>query len=145
MTNDTRTKEQVESFPAWAQDLTKLYAFFSPMEDRIVILPDAQPKKSEGGLMMESTAKGKIEPLGTVLATGPGRHSEYADFEIPMKIKRGQRVQYPKFAGDDYFLDEKGRWTDWATIGRTPTDTILIKVVRQPAILQAWPLEPINS
>lgn len=129
-----------EDFPEWARDLTKLYALFSPTQDRIVIVPDAEKKVTAGGLMMASSSKGKIEALGTVVAVGTGKHSEYADFKIPMEIKVGQRVQYARFAGDDYFLDESGHWTEWASVGRAPTGTILIKLVREPAILQAWPL-----
>ncbi len=128
-------------FPAWAQDLTTLYPLFSPTEDRIIIVPDAEKKLTSGGLMIASSGKGKIEALGTVVAVGPGKNSEYSNFKIPIDIKVGQRVQYARFAGDDYFLDEAGHWTEWASVGRTPTGTILIKVVRQPAILQAWPLK----
>lgn len=146
MTNDIRPiAAQVgeSEFPEWAKDLTKLRSLFAPTEDRVIIIPDPEKTKSVGGLIMTSSAKGKIEPLGEVVAVGPGRQSEYADFKIPMEIQVGQRVQFAKFAGDDYFLDADGHWVDWATVGRTPTGTILIKVVRQSAILQAWPIQPL--
>lgn len=142
MTNPTTPASQVGEgeFPEWARDLTKLYSLFSPTQDRIVIVPDAEKKMTAGGLHIATSSKGKIEALGTVVAVGPGKHSEYANFKIPMDIKLGQRVQYARFAGDDYFLDENGHWTEWSTVGRTPTGTILIKLVREPAILQSWPI-----
>ncbi len=140
MTNQVtnRSVQQVNEFPEWARDQEALSKLFSPTEDRIVILPDPEKTKMASGLLIATTTKGKIEPLGTVLAVGPGRNSEYSNFKIPMEIKNGMRVQYAKFAGDDYFLDKDGHWTDWASVGRTPTDCILIKVVRQSAVLQAW-------
>lgn len=140
-TPERNAASQVDELPAWAQDMEKLQKLFSPMEDRIVVVPDPEKTTMSSGLLLANTAKGRIEPLGIVAAVGPGRNSEYNNFRVPMEVKVGQRVQYPKFAGDDYFLDENGKWTEWASVGRTPTGCILIKVLRQSAILQAWPIK----
>ena len=137
----TAAQIKESELPGWAKDIQKLRALVYPTEDRVVILPDMEKTISnKTGLIMTSSAKGRIEPWGTVIGVGPGKQSEYSDFFIKPWVQLGARVNYAKFAGDDYFLDEEGSWEEWANVGRTPTGKILIKVVRQSAILQMKPV-----
>lgn len=124
-----------DKIPEWAKDPTKLPIKFQPCADRIVVFPDPPRTRTTGGLIIDDNSKGKIEPTGTVLAVGPGKWSEYSGTRIPMEIQVGKRIIFGMYAGDDYLLDLSGHLIPYATVGRITTNHILVKVLRQDAVL----------
>lgn len=89
-----------------------------PLEDRILILPDKPPSKTDSGLFIPETHQEKHQPArGTVVAVGPGRelggnailykmyklYCEQAGVEMdikhPMPLKVGDKVMYGHYSG----------------------------------------------
>lgn len=89
-----------------------------PLEDRVLILPDKAPSKTDSGLYIPESAQDKMQPArGTVVAVGPGRElggnailykmyklqCEQAGVEMetksPMPLKVNDRVMYGHYSG----------------------------------------------
>jgi len=100
-----------------------------PLEDRIVIEPDAAPKEVNG-IIIPDTAQDKLKPAqGTIIAVGPGKNNDPVMvkihrvllaickfFKIPVpdeaketiiKLVPGDKVLHGKYAGVDYTVDGK--------------------------------------
>lgn len=123
----------ITDLPAWAQDPKKLPVNFEPTQDLVVVLPDAL-RQSTGGLMKAESVRGQIEPMGTVIARGPGKFSDFTGTLIPNDwVKIGSRYTYSKHAGDDMLLDEFGVVTPY--LGFVPDNHILVKIMRAGALL----------
>lgn len=119
--------------PDWAKDLTKLAISFQPLEDRVIIVPDPVRDVSEGGVVYAVTTRGHFELTGQCIAVGPGKWSEFSNARMPMEIEVGKKYNYPKHVGDDMVLNENGRLVMYT--GRIPKNHLLVKVVRQNALL----------
>jgi chaperonin GroES len=74
----------------------------TPLEDRVVVMPDEELETMRGGLYIPDTAKEK-PTQGEVLAVGPGR-VEKGD-RVPMEVKVGDKVLYGKYSGTNITLD----------------------------------------
>ncbi len=74
----------------------------TPLEDRVVIMPDDETETMRGGLYIPDTAKEK-PTQGEVVAVGPGRVEKGA--RIPMDVKVGDKVLYGKYSGTNITLD----------------------------------------
>lgn len=70
-----------------------------PLEDRVVILPNAQGETMRGGLHIPDTAKEK-PTQGEVLAVGPGRIEKGERVKIDLGV--GDTVLYAKYSGSPY-------------------------------------------
>jgi chaperonin GroES len=75
-----------------------------PLEDRIVVRPDAAEATTASGLVIPDTAKEKPQQ-GEVLATGPGRRTENSGELIPTGVKVGDTVVYSKYGGTEITVD----------------------------------------
>lgn len=65
-----------------------------PINDRVVVKPQAPEEKTKGGIIIPDTAKEK--PLqGEVIAVGPGKDA------IAMTVAIGDTVLYGKYAGQE--------------------------------------------
>jgi chaperonin GroES len=81
-----------------------------PANDRILVKPIDEGEQTYGSIVIPDMGKEKPE-LGKVLATGPGRLSEYGKM-IPIRsCKVGDIVLLPKigtlridFEGDEYYI-----------------------------------------
>ena len=137
MTTPTQTfvQQTIDTIPEWAKDPLSLPLKFQPTSDRIVVFPDPMKTTTAGGLQISTVTRGKIEPVGTVIKVGPGKWSEYSGTRVPMEIKEGSKIIFGMFTGDDYLLDREGRLTPFASVGRVTTDHLLVKVLRQDAVL----------
>ena len=62
-----------------------------PLDDRIVVRPNAAEERTASGLVIPDTAKEKPQQ-GTVLAVGPGRWSDDEGEHFPLAIKTGDVV-----------------------------------------------------
>ena len=71
-----------------------------PLDDRIVVRPNAAEERTASGLVIPDTAKEKPQQ-GTVLAVGPGRWSDDEGKHFPIDIKVGDVVLYSKYGGTE--------------------------------------------
>jgi chaperonin GroES len=76
----------------------------SPLEDRVVILPDEETASMRGGLYIPDTAKEK-PTQGEVIAVGPGRVTDKGE-RIRMEIQVGERVIYGKYSGTPFQVED---------------------------------------
>ena len=84
----------------------------TPCNDRILIKPIDEGEQTYGSIVIPDMGKEKPE-MATVIATGPGRLSEYGKM-IPIRsCKVGDTVLIPKigslridFEGDEYFITQ---------------------------------------
>ncbi len=74
----------------------------TPLEDRVVVMPDEELETMRGGLYIPDTAKEK-PTQGEVLAVGPGRVEKGE--RVPMEVKVGDKVLYGKYSGTNITLD----------------------------------------
>lgn len=71
-----------------------------PLNDRVLIEPDAPETKTASGIIIPDTAKEK--PLkGTVIAAGKGKKDE------PVTVKKGDKVLFGKYSGTEIQIDGK--------------------------------------
>ena len=71
-----------------------------PLDDRIVVRPNAAEERTASGLVIPDTAKEKPQQ-GEVLAVGPGRWSDDEGEHFPLDIKVGDTVLYSKYGGTE--------------------------------------------
>ena len=74
----------------------------TPLEDRVVVIPDDEAETMRGGLYIPDTAKEK-PTQGHVIAVGAGRYEKGA--RVPMDVKVGEKVLYGKYSGTNITLD----------------------------------------
>lgn len=73
---------------------------FTPLGERLVILPIEQEETTSSGLVLPDTAKEKPQE-GEIVAVGEGRLNDEGK-RVPMEVKVGDRVIYSKYAGTEY-------------------------------------------
>jgi chaperonin GroES len=81
---------------------TKPKLRITPLEDRVVVVPDEEGETMRGGLYIPDTAKEK-PTQGEVLAVGPGRVEKGE--RVPMDVRVGDKVLYGKYSGTNITLD----------------------------------------
>lgn len=81
---------------------TKVRLNITPLEDRVVVMPDEDTETMRGGLYIPDTAKEK-PTQGEVLAVGAGRVEKGA--RIPVDVKVGDKVLYGKYSGTNITLE----------------------------------------
>ena len=74
----------------------------TPLEDRVVIVPDDEAEAMRGGLYIPDTAKEK-PTQGKLIAVGAGRFKNGA--RVPLDLKVGDRVLYGKYTGTNLTLE----------------------------------------
>ena len=76
-----------------------------PLNDRVVIKPTEREETFAGGqLVLPETAKEKPQQ-GEVLAVGPGRYDDDGEKRLPLDVKVGDQVLYPKYGGTEVKID----------------------------------------
>jgi len=70
----------------------------TPLGDRVLLKPSLEETKTTSGIIIPDTAKEKTQ-TGEVLAIG--------DDSDKIKIKKGDRVLYDKYAGTQVTLDDE--------------------------------------
>ena len=74
-----------------------------PLGDRILILGMDKEKNTKGGILIPDTAKEKPQE-GKVIAVGTGKMDDKGK-RIPLDVKKGDRVLFGKYAGDEIKID----------------------------------------
>lgn len=83
---------------------TELRTVVRPMNDKVLILPDAAETVSKGGIVIPGVAQDK-PTMGTVIAVGPGMIGVDGERHAP-GVVFGDRVIYGKFAGVEIKVDD---------------------------------------
>lgn len=71
-----------------------------PLEDRVVVEPQAAEEKTASGIIIPDSAKEKPQS-GKVVAVGPGTK------DVTMGVKVGDTVLYGKYSGTELTLEGK--------------------------------------
>ncbi len=74
-----------------------------PLEDRVVIKPQAAEEKTSGGIVLPDTAKEK-QQRGTVVAVGSGKLLDSGD-RAGLSVKTGDTVVFGKYAGTEIKIE----------------------------------------
>ena len=69
-----------------------------PLEDRVLVLPQAAEERTASGIIIPDSAKEKPQK-GSVIAVGSGNK------DVDMQVKVGDTVLYGKYAGTELKLD----------------------------------------
>ncbi len=105
-----KKKKTVKRIPPRAsKSAVKSTLGITPVNDRVLVKPEELEKITASGIIIPDTAKSEKSTIGTVVATGPGRHEEGK--LVPMAIKVGQKVYFNpgwenelEWKGEKYFL-----------------------------------------
>ena len=73
-----------------------------PLADRVLVKPLEQDEVKKGGIIIPDTAKEKPQE-GEVVEAGPGRTEDGK--QIPMEVKKGDRILYGKYSGSEVSVD----------------------------------------
>ena len=76
---------------------------FRPLYDRVLVKRLESEQKTAGGLFIPEAAKEKPQQA-EVIAVGTGRLTEKNEI-VPLTVKKGDRVLFGKYAGDEVKLD----------------------------------------
>ncbi|MGA8181882.1 MAG: co-chaperone GroES [Desulfobacterales bacterium] len=76
-----------------------------PLNDRILVARVEEKQKSKGGIIIPDTAKEKPQE-GKVVEAGPGKLDDSGN-RIPNQVKKGDRILFSKYAGNDVKIDGK--------------------------------------
>ncbi|MBN2227284.1 MAG: co-chaperone GroES [candidate division Zixibacteria bacterium] len=77
-----------------------------PLADRVLVKPLEFPEnKTPGGIVIPDTVKEKPQE-GEIMEVGPGRMTEDGK-QIPMEVKKGDRILYGKYSGTEVTVDGK--------------------------------------
>ncbi len=76
-----------------------------PLQDYILIEPIEKEEQTPAGIVIPDTAKEKPQE-GEVVAVGPGKRNEEGE-RIEMDVKKGDRVIYKKWGGNDVRVNGK--------------------------------------
>ena len=75
----------------------------TPLDDRIVVLPDSADDKTESGIYLPEAAKEKPQ-TGKVIAAGPGKLTDTGE-RGALSVKKGDTVLFGKYAGSEVDID----------------------------------------
>jgi chaperonin GroES len=75
-----------------------------PLGDRVVLKPVEREERTKSGIVLPDTAKEKPQE-GIVQEVGSGRVLDNGA-TVPLELKKGDRVLYAKYAGNEFKIDE---------------------------------------
>jgi chaperonin GroES len=75
-----------------------------PLGDRVVLKPVEREERTKSGIVLPDTAKEKPQE-GIVEQVGSGRLLDNGT-TVPLELKKGDRVLYAKYAGNEFKIDE---------------------------------------
>ncbi len=76
-----------------------------PLGDKILVEILEAEEKTKGGIILPDTAK-EEKSEGKVIAVGPGKVLESGKVQ-PLEVKKGDRVIFGKYSGDEISIDGK--------------------------------------
>ena len=90
----TKTKKTTKS---------KATTTITPLDDRVLVLPDSAEEKTASGLYLPEGAKEKPQ-TGKVVAVGPGKLTDAGE-RGALSVKKGDTVLFGKYGGSEIELD----------------------------------------
>ena len=75
----------------------------TPLDDRVVVLPDSADERTESGIYLPEAAKEKPQ-TGKVIAAGPGALTDTGE-RGALSVKKGDTVLFGKYAGSEVDID----------------------------------------
>lgn len=72
-----------------------------PLYDRVIVKPDVEEDKTKGGILIPDTASKEKPQTGEVISVGEGLTDDK-----PLKVKKGDRVLFGKYGGNDVTIDD---------------------------------------
>ena len=78
---------------------------YKPLSDRVIIEPQEAEQKTRSGIVLPDSAQEKPQ-IGKIINIGPGKVSDEGKL-IPMTVKPGDMVIYPKYGGTEIKVDNK--------------------------------------
>ena len=82
-----------------------MVAKLKPLYDKIVIEKPEEEKTTKSGIILPDNAKEKPQ-TGKVIAVGGGKILD-SGTKVPLEIKVGDTVCYPKYSGTEVKINEK--------------------------------------
>lgn len=76
-----------------------------PLGDKVLVEVLEAEEKTKGGIILPDTAK-EEKTEGKVIAVGAGKILESGKVQ-PLEVKKGDRVIFGKYAGDEILIDGK--------------------------------------
>ena len=76
-----------------------------PLGDKVLVEMLEAEEKTKGGIILPDTAK-EEKTEGKVVAVGTGKILDSGKVQ-PLEVKRGDRVIYNKYAGDEILIEGK--------------------------------------
>ena len=76
-----------------------------PLGDKILVEVLEAEEKTKGGIFLPDTAK-EEKTEGKVISVGGGKVLESGKIQ-PLEVKKGDRVIFGKYSGDDILIDGK--------------------------------------
>ena len=76
-----------------------------PLADRVLVEVLEAEEKTKGGIILPDTAK-EEKTEGKVISVGTGKVLESGKIQ-PLEVKKGDRVIYSKYAGDELLIEGK--------------------------------------
>lgn len=76
-----------------------------PLGDKVLVEVLEAEEKTKGGIILPDTAK-EEKTEGKIVAVGAGKVLESGKVQ-PLEVKRGERVIFGKYAGDEILIDGK--------------------------------------
>ena len=73
---------------------------FKPILDKVLVEVAEAEEKTKGGIIIPDAAKEKPQ-IGTVVATGNGKHEE------EMLLKTGNKILFSKYSGTEIIIEGK--------------------------------------
>jgi chaperonin GroES len=73
-----------------------------PLFDYVLIRPLEADSKTASGILLPDSAK-EAPQMGEIIEVGPGAYDDGK--QIPMEVKKGQKVLYKKWGGEDVKVD----------------------------------------
>ncbi len=76
-----------------------------PLGDKVLVEVLEAEEKTKGGIILPDTAK-EEKTEGKIIAVGGGKLLESGKIQ-PLEVKKGDRVIFGKYAGDEILIDGK--------------------------------------
>lgn len=100
---------------------------FEMLNDNVLISSQQEDKRNSSIIIPESASKDNGSSIGVVEAVGPGAYDVSSGKIIPMKVKKGDKVYYRKWAGSDVKVTEGEKIVEYKVLQEKDIFAILVE------------------